>query len=87
MHCLTIIDPVTYWVEIVEIPNKTAEEVALQLDRVWLSRCPRPNHCMLDKGSEFIGEEFQEMITTFGIKPKPITTKNPQANAIIERMH
>ena len=34
LHCLTIIDPVTYWVEIVEIPNKTAEEVALQLDRV-----------------------------------------------------
>jgi transposase InsO family protein len=87
LHCLTIIDPVTYWVEVVEIKNKTAEEVALQFDRTWLSRYPRPNFCIFDKGSEFIGKEFQEMLESFGIEPQPITTKNPQANAIIERMH
>ena len=33
LHCLTIIDPVAYWVELVEIPNKTAEEVAMQFDQ------------------------------------------------------
>ena len=27
------------------------------------------------------------MITTYRIKPKPITTKNLQENAIIERIH
>ena len=87
LHCLTIIDPVTYWVELVEIPNKTAEEVALQFDRVWLSRYPRPNYIIFDKGSEFIGQEFQELISTYEIIPKPITTKNPQANDVVERMH
>ena len=87
LHCLTIIDPVTYWVELVETSNKTAEAVAMQFDRTWLSRYPRPNYIIFDKGSEFIGQEFQEMIQTYGIIPKPITTKNPQANAIIERMH
>ena len=40
LHCLTIIDPVTYWVELVEIPNKTAEEVAIQFDRAWLAPIP-----------------------------------------------
>ena len=49
LHCLTIIDPVTYWVELIEIQNKTAEEVALQFDRTWLTRHPRPNYCTFDK--------------------------------------
>ena len=42
---------------------------------------------MFDKGSECIGQEFREMITTYIIKPKHIATKNPQENAIIELMH
>ena len=41
-----------------------------------------------DRGSEFIGQDFQEMIKeTYGIKAKPITVRNPQANAIVERVH
>ena len=38
-------------------------------------------------GTEFTGEEFQEMIHIYGIQAKPITSKNPQANAICERVH
>jgi transposase InsO family protein len=41
-----------------------------------------------DRGSEFIGADFQKMIKNdYGIKGKPITVKNPQANAIVERVH
>ena len=41
-----------------------------------------------DRGSEFIGQEFQQMlIQDYGIKRKPITIRNPQANAIVERIH
>ena len=32
--------------------------------------------------------EFSKMVKNdYGIKPKPITTRNPQANIIIERVH
>ena len=31
--------------------------------------------------------EFQELLASYGIKKKPITVKNPQANAIIENVH
>ena len=32
--------------------------------------------------------EFSKMVKNdYGIKPKPITTRNSQANAIIERVH
>jgi transposase InsO family protein len=31
--------------------------------------------------------EFKQMCDNYGIKAKPTTTHNPQANAIIERVH
>ena len=43
---------------------------------------------MYDRGREFIGKEFQDMVKKhYGVKGKPITTRNPQANAIVERIH
>ena len=42
----------------------------------------------MERGSEFIGHDFRDMIKNdYGIKAKPITTRNPQANAIVERVH
>ena len=38
-----------------------------------------------DNGNEFIGKEFQELLSSYGIKSVPTTVKNPQANALIER--
>ena len=52
------IDHVACWVELLEIQNKSAEEVALKFDKTWLTRHPRPNYCMFDKRSEFTGQEF-----------------------------
>jgi transposase InsO family protein len=41
-----------------------------------------------DRGSEFTGQDFQKMIKEdYAIKAKPITERNPQANAIVERVH
>jgi transposase InsO family protein len=40
------------------------------------------------RGCEFVGKDFQSMIKNdYGIKGKPITVRNPQANAIVERLH
>ena len=33
-----------------------------------------------------MGIEFQELLLSYGIKPKPTTVKNPQANAVMERI-
>ena len=35
----------------------------------------------------FFGEEFQELLKSYGIKAKPTTVKNPRANAMIEQIH
>ena len=41
-----------------------------------------------DRGSEFIGQDFQKMIKEdYRVVPKPITVRNLQANSIVERVH
>jgi hypothetical protein len=86
LNAMTIVDPATGWFEIVEVPNKKAVTAAILLDTTWLSRYPRPVQCIFDNGNEFTGFEFQEMLESYGITPKPTTVKNPQAN-FVERVH
>ena len=40
-----------------------------------------------DNGGEFQGFAFQNLLRLWHIKPVPTTNKNPQSNAICERMH
>ena len=42
---------------------------------------------IFDRGSEFKAELCQMIKNDYGVKVKPITTRNPQANAIVERVH
>ena len=46
-----------------------------------------PLKCIHDNGGEFIGWNFQEMLTRVGIRSKPTSVKNPQSNAVCKRMH
>ena len=84
---LTCIDPVSNVAEAIRIRNKTSEHVAKQFRNSWLSRYPNPFNCIHDNGREFIGWNFQEMLTQAGIQSKPTTVKNPHSNAVYERMH
>jgi transposase InsO family protein len=86
-NALTSIDPVTNLVELVRIDNKTSHHIATQFENSWLSRYPRPNRCVHDNGGEFIGWEFQRLLQQVGIKDVATTSRNPQANAVCERMH
>jgi hypothetical protein len=53
---------------------------------MWLSRYLRCRCIIYNNGSEF-KLNFEYLCETFGIKRKPTTIKNPQANAILERLH
>ncbi len=53
---------------------------------MWLSRYPRCRYIIYNNGSEF-KLNFEYLCETYGIKRKPTTVKNPQANAILERLH
>jgi hypothetical protein len=87
LHAMTMIDPATGWFEIAEIPQQDSFEAATILEQVWLNRYPWPEQVILDRGKEFMGEVKRMLKEDYGIKRKPITTRNPQANAMVERAH
>ena len=86
--CMTFIDPATGWFEIVEVPqiDQTSARMSQLFDEVWLSRYPRPRKVIYDNGTEF-KKNFQPLLKDFAIKPTCTSIKNPQANAILERIH
>jgi transposase InsO family protein len=87
-RCVTMIDPATGWFEIHEYDDKRAITVANIVEQEWFARYPWPTQIIFDRGNEFMGQDFKDMIKNdYGIKGKPITTRNPQANAIVERVH
>lgn len=64
-----------------------AQHVGQQFANTWLARYPRPVRCIHDNGGEFTGEDFQTVLRRMDIKDVPTTVKNPQSNAICERLH
>lgn len=86
-HALVCIDPATNLSEIISLLNKESAYVALRFEDEWLSRYPRPLRCIHDNGTEFTGAAFQQMLNRNGIRSVPTTVKNPQSNAINERLH
>ena len=87
LWCLTMIDPATGWFEIAEVKNKFADQIANKIEQVWLSRYPWPSQVTSDRGTEFKAEVFDMITKNYGITARVITTRNPQANAILERIH
>eukprot|EP00573_Skeletonema_grethae_P000322 CAMPEP_0201689056 /NCGR_PEP_ID=MMETSP0578-20130828/2716_1 /ASSEMBLY_ACC=CAM_ASM_000663 /TAXON_ID=267565 /ORGANISM="Skeletonema grethea, Strain CCMP 1804" /LENGTH=792 /DNA_ID=CAMNT_0048173573 /DNA_START=167 /DNA_END=2545 /DNA_ORIENTATION=+ len=86
-YALTAIDRSTGYPDGIMIKRKTSENVARKFNELWLSRYPRPEVCAHDQGGEFIGPEFQALLHNAGIASAPSTARNPQSNAIVERLH
>jgi hypothetical protein len=87
LWCLTMIDPATGWFKMHQIENKTAAKVADICEKTWFTRCPLPQRIILNRGTEFMAEFARMVKNDYGLKLKPVTTRNPQANAIIKRVH
>jgi hypothetical protein len=77
------------WQEHLDVLDQvfTAAEVADIAEKTWFTRYPLPQNITLDRGKEFMAEFAKMVREDYGLKIKPITTRNPQANAIIERVH
>jgi len=82
-----MVDELLRWLEIDSIVKKSSANITELLDTQWFCRYPWPLYCIHNNGTEFTGKEFGELLESYGIRGKPTTVKNPQANAIIERVH
>jgi len=92
LNAYTIIDTCTNLLECVRSrsnlgSHQTGLESIRAFDQGWLSRYPRPVSVIFDQGSEFYNVNFESHLIMNGIIPRPITSGNPQSNAILERSH
>ena len=82
-----MIDPATGWIGIYFVAETRADLVANQKDLAWLTRYPLPNIINIHRGKELLAK-FKTMIANnYGILCNSISIRNPQANAIVERVH
>ena len=82
-----MIDPATGWFEITQVDTKVADKIANRLEFTWLTRYPWPTEVVMDRGRELAAEVHETLKNECRINRKMITTRNPQANSIIERVH
>jgi hypothetical protein len=73
--------------ELAPIKNTSCAHVGTIFHNAWLCHYPTPIHCIHDNSSEFIAQEFQDILHYRGIKDVPTTAKPPQANSIVEPAH
>ena len=66
--------------------DKSSATVSTLVNRTWFSRYPRSQYIIYDNGSEF-KLHFETLCDSYGLKRKPTSVRNPQANAILERVH
>ncbi len=56
------------------------------VNKTWFSYYPCCQHIIHDNRSKF-KLHFEALCESYGIKHKPTSVKNPQANAILKRVH
>ena len=66
--------------------DKSSLMISKLVNKCWFSRYPRCKYVIYDNGSEF-KLHFEDLCDSYGLKRKPTSIKNPQANAILERTH
>ncbi len=66
--------------------DKSSAQISNLVYKTWCSRYPCCCYIIYNNGSEF-KLHFRSLCDTYGIKRKPTSVKNPQMNAILERIH
>ncbi len=77
LWCLTMIDPATGWFEVNTLARKDTGTTANIVEQTWLTRYPWPQEIIYDRGKEFMGDFAKMICKDYGIKRRPITTRNP----------
>ena len=87
LQAITMIDPATGWMKIRSVAEARAELIDIQVELAWLTIHPLPNKITVDIGKELLDEFKTKMLNDYRITCNSISVRNPQANAIVERIH
>ena len=70
-----------------QIPNKRADKIVNIVEQAWFTRYLWPTQIVFNRGTELMPEFATTYREEYGLTTQPITAKNPQTNAINERVH
>jgi len=86
-YLFTVVDRYTRWMEVLIVPDITAESVARALHLEWIARYGVPDTVVTDRGRQFESRLFHSMAATFGIQLRRTTAHHPACNGMVERLH
>ncbi|KAJ8724127.1 hypothetical protein PYW07_008107 [Mythimna separata] len=86
-YCITIIDRVTKWPEVIPVKDISAETVARVFVEHWVARFGCPIRITSDQGRQFESDLFRQLLKILGIERIRTTAYNPKANGMVERLH
>ena len=86
-HILVITCYFTKWVELIALPNQTAETTAKALMSAIVNRFGMPRVIISDNGPNFASKLFAELCKSVGTKHKFSTPYHPQTSGLTERMN
>ncbi len=66
--------------------DKSSATVGSIISRIWLRCFPHSQYVIYNDGNEF-KLHFKRLCDSYGLKHKPTSVKNPQANAILKPVH
>ena len=83
-HILALIDHHTRWVELIALPEPTAELVAEAIFEQWISRWGTMRELLTDSGRQFTARLLQQLTDVYGIKHIYSSPYNPHGNSVVE---
>ena len=84
---MTIVDCFSKYTILVPIRDHTATTVSRILYERVVAYFGLPDRILTDRGTEFTGNVWTNLLMTLGIKPMMTSPYYPQGNAIVERSH
>ena len=87
LQVVTMIDPATGWIEVCMLSSACAYLVSIILEPAWLTRYLLPSKVIVDSRNKCSSGFKTRIKANYGITVKPITSRNQQANSILESVH
>jgi hypothetical protein len=84
---LTCIDMASNLAKLIRVDNKTAKHIPDKFTKSWLCQYPCPVQCHMTREVNSSDRNFYSYWKSLAFKDVCSTSKNPQSNAICERIH
>ena len=86
-YLLTIVDRHSRWPEAIPLKEISAASCAAAFIRCWLPRYGVPDSIVTDRGAQFTGALWRDLLEQLGVTSLSTMAYHPQANGMVERMH